>query len=364
MNLKDKDQQYMRRAITLARRAQGKTSPNPMVGCVIVKAGRVIAEGWHKVYGGDHAEVNALKKAGVRAKGATMYVTLEPCAHWGRTPPCVDAVMAAGIKRVVVAMADPNLLTNGKSFAKLRKAGIQTESGVLEAEAREMNKAFIKFITRNTPFVVAKTAQTIDGKIATRAGDSKWITAQGTRNIAKKKRDAFDVILAGVNTVLADDPCLCAPGKRIIKVIVDSKLRTPPKARIFEGSLPGQVIIATTTAASSAKKAALEKAGAEVLVCPARQGKVDLKALVKALARRKITSILIEGGAAVIGSAVKAGIVDEWHVYIAPKLLGDAGARSSVVGLDVAKVSKAVVFQLDHVEPVGPDLFLSYKVLS
>jgi len=363
MTMNDADQQYMRRAIRLAMRAAGKTSPNPLVGCVIVKAGRVIAGGWHKVCGGDHAEVDALKKAGARAKGATMYVTLEPCAHWGRTPPCAEAVIAAGIKKLVVAMTDPNPLTNGKSLQKIRRAGIDVVSGVLADEARAMNRPFIKYITRKMPYAVAKTAQTIDGRIAARGGDSKWITSEVTRTFSKNRRNNVDAILAGVNTVLADDPCLCAPGKRIVKVIVDSTLRTPVRARIFEESLPGQVVIATTPAAPSARRIALEKAGADILVCPARQHQVDLKFLFKALARRKITSILIEGGAAAIGSAFKAGLVDEWHVYIAPKILGDQNARASVIGLDITRVAKAVTLKLEHTEPIGPDLFLSYKVV-
>ena len=307
---------YMRRALMLAGKGRGAVSPNPMVGCVIVKAGRIIAEGWHKGYGGDHAEVEALKQAGIKAKGSVMYVTLEPCSHWGHTPPCVDAVLAAGIKKVVMAMTDPNRLTNGKSAAKLRDAGIDVVVGVCEADARAMNAPFIKYISTKTPFVVAKTAQTLDGRIATRSGDSKWITSETSRAFARGKRNDFDAILAGIGTVLADDPGLEAPAKAIKKIVLDSKLRIPVNARLFKGAQPGQVIIAVTGKASEARIRRLEKQGVRVILCPEKNGRVDLKALFKALAKMGIASILIEGGAAVIGSALKAGLLDELNVYI------------------------------------------------
>jgi diaminohydroxyphosphoribosylaminopyrimidine deaminase / 5-amino-6-(5-phosphoribosylamino)uracil reductase len=239
----DNDIKFMQRALLLAGRGQGRVSPNPMVGCVIVKQGKVIAEGWHKVYGADHAEVDALKKAGARAKGACMYVTLEPCSHWGKTPPCVDAVIAGGLTRVVVAMQDPDPRTNGRSIRKMRAHGIEVAAGVCEAEARELNAAFIKHVVKKMPYVTAKTAQTMDGKVGTLSGKVKWITSSMTRARSKARRAEFDAIMVGVSTVLADDPCLCAPGKAMKKIVVDSSLRTPLDARLFKGALPGSLLL-------------------------------------------------------------------------------------------------------------------------
>lgn len=352
------DASYMLQALELAEQGLGLTSPNPMVGCVIVKKGQVIAEGWHKVCGGDHAEVVALMRAGTRAKGATMYVTLEPCAHWGRTPPCVDAVLKAGIKRVVIAMKDPNPLVSGRSVAKLKKAGVEVVTGVCEEQSRRMNAAFIKYITTRLPYVTAKTAQTLDGRIATRMGDSKWITSGQARELARGRRNRFDAIMVGIKTVLCDDPSLNAPDKRIKKVIVDSRLSIPENAKLFNETISGQVIVACTRKAPAAKIRRLEQKGVEVLVCPQGGTGVDLPHLFKALAKKEIASILIEGGAALIGSALKAGLVDELNVYIAPRIMGDEKARPSVAGLLADKVSDALNFTLDGAELVGPDVCL------
>lgn len=356
------DEQFMRRALNLARKGAGRTSPNPMVGCVIVKGGKVIAEGWHQHCGGDHAEVATLRKAGAKARGATMYVTLEPCSHWGRTPPCVDAIVKAGIRKVVVAMVDPNPVNNGKSLERLGKAGVDVVAGVCIREAGELNAAFVKYIAKGMPYVVAKSAQTIDGKIATRSGDSKWITSKEARTFSKQKRNEFDAILAGIKTILADDPCLCAPNKRIIKVVLDSRLKTPLDARLLTTSEPGQVIVATTKKATSTSKKRLEGAGARVMVCPKRDGGVDLKWLFKELAKEGVASILIEGGASVIGSAFKAGLVDRWHVYLAPILIGDERARSAVVGLKTPKLKQALRFSLVVRKVIGGDFFIEAEV--
>ena len=357
------DIKFMQRALVLAMRGLGRTSPNPLVGCVIVKRGKVLAEGWHKGFGVDHAEVDALRKAGSRARGAIMYVTLEPCSHWGKTPPCVKAVLDAGIKRVVVAMKDPNPVNNGRSLQALGAKGVQVVCGVCEAKAKAMNAPFTKFITKKLPYVVAKTAQTLDGKIATRDGDSQWISSIEERRSSKKRREEFDAILVGINTVLLDDPRLNAPAKRLRKIILDSHLRIPENARLFKGTLPGQVIIATTKKAPITKVARLRKAGVEVMVCPAVKGRVNLKRLFKELAKRKIASILIEGGAAAVGAALKAGLVDKYRVYIAAKLLGDERARSSVVGLDIAKVAGARRFEIETIKRIGPDVFMELNVI-
>lgn len=355
--MKMTDLKYMERALLLAQKGEGHVAPNPMVGCVIVKAGRVIAEGWHKVYGGDHAEVIALKKAGSAAKGATMYVTLEPCAHWGRTPPCVDAVIAAGLRRVVLAMTDPNPKTNGQSVKKLRAAGVEVVSAIGEAAARRLNRRFIKYITSGMPYVVVKTAQTLDGRIATRTGDSRWVTADTTRDFAKQARDTFDAILVGINTVLADDPLLNAPSKSLVKIVMDSQARLSSKARLFLGSR-GKVIVAVTTKAPAARIAALRAKDVDVMVLPSKEGRVNIKSLFKGLAKQRISSILIEGGASVIGSALKAGLVDEMHVYVAPKLIGDKAAQSSVDGLGITRMRGAMSWHIEEIRSLDPDLLI------
>jgi diaminohydroxyphosphoribosylaminopyrimidine deaminase/5-amino-6-(5-phosphoribosylamino)uracil reductase len=273
----------------------------------------------------------------------------------------VEAILKAGIKKVVVAMTDPNPINNGKSLRILRSKGVKVVTGVCEGESRAMNAVFIKYITTGMPFVIAKTAQTLDGKIATGRGDSKWITAAATRAFAKKKRDEFDAILVGINTVLADDPQLNAPSRRLWKVVVDSKLRTPERAKVFAGAGPGQVVIATTKAAPKTRVLRLQKCGARVIICPAKNGRVDLRWLFKELAKIDIASILIEGGAAVIGSALKAKLVDRLHVYIAPKIAGDDRAKGAVAGLDMVKISQAFQVSLAQVQKIGSDLFLTFN---
>jgi diaminohydroxyphosphoribosylaminopyrimidine deaminase / 5-amino-6-(5-phosphoribosylamino)uracil reductase len=354
------DVKHMNRALALACRAAGRTSPNPMVGCVIVRRGRVIAEGWHKFCGGDHAEVDALKNAGARAKGADMYVTLEPCAHTGRTPPCVDAVIAAGIRRIIIAMKDPDPRTCGRSIKKLRSHGIEVVTGVGEEQAREINAAFIKYMTSGLPYVVAKSAQSMDGKVGTRSGRIRWITAPATRMAGRARRSGFDAIVVGVNTVLADDPALDAPGKRIVKVIVDTTLRIPLKARIFAGTVPGQVIAATTSRAKADKVAALWKLGTNVMVCPRGAGGVDLQALFKALAKNGLIRILIEGGPTLINAALKAKIVDRLHLYIAPKILGHV--RGAVAGVDAGAMLRQGALEVVSVEKTGSDIFMECDV--
>jgi len=351
------DERFMHRALALARRAEGRTSPNPMVGCVIVKKGRVVAEGWHKHCGGDHAEVDALKQAGDKARGAVMYVTLEPCAHWGRTPPCVDAVLKAGIGKVVVAMQDPDPRTNGVSLKKLRKNGVLVVTGVCAPEAGRMNAAFIKYVTAKMPHVTAKIAQTIDGKAGTRSGRVKWITAGATRLRARLRRNDFDAIVVGVDTVLADDPRLDAPGKSLVKVIVDSTLRTPPGARLLKGTRPGQVIAAVTRRAPDVRVSAFRARGACVMVCGARAGKVDLKALFKALAKNGLIRILIEGGPTLVNAALKEGLVDRIHAYIAPRLMRAAPA-DAVAGVDLGIWLGRRGFEIHEVTRIGQDIFI------
>lgn len=354
------DSDYMNKAYHLALKAKGETSPNPLVGAVIVKGNKIIAEGWHRRCGTDHAEVVALKKAGRRASGARMVVTLEPCHHYGRTPPCVDQIIKSGIKEVIIGMKDPNPLTNGKSIAKLRRAGIKTKAGVLQKELRAMNEAFIKYATKKMPFVAVKTAQSLNGKIATASGHSKWITSAATRKYARRIRNEFDAILVGINTVLRDDPKLSGSQKtkRLKKIVLDPSLKISPKACLFSGAKPSDVIIATTAKASLKKRTDLSKKGIHVIVSPQRGGAIDLKWLFKEFAKQEIISILVEGGAHVIGSVLKEKLADKMYCYIAPIIIGDQNALTSVVGIDTAKVDQAIPLKNITLMKIGKDILV------
>lgn len=353
----NKDHTYMQRALTLALRARGKTSPNPLVGCVIVKAGKIIAEGWHKRCGGDHAEVAALNKAGDKARGATMYVTLEPCSHWGRTPPCVDSILKAGIKRVVAAMVDPNPVNNGRSLKILKEHGVDVTLGIGEQGARIINRPFIKHITKKMPFIVAKIAQSRDGKTIP-GGRSRWITAPATRLWAKRKRNFFDAIMVGVNTLITDDPRLDAPGKSLKKIVVDSRLRVPEKARIFRITQPGDIIIATTRRAPQAKLCRMINRGVQVLIVDEKDGRVDLKRLFKELAKIGITSILIEGGAILVSQALMNKLVDKLHIYMAPKVLGKGKEKGGIDGRHIQRLARALKFEIMDIQKIGQDAFI------
>ncbi|MCL6635390.1 MAG: bifunctional diaminohydroxyphosphoribosylaminopyrimidine deaminase/5-amino-6-(5-phosphoribosylamino)uracil reductase RibD, partial [Peptococcaceae bacterium] len=340
------DRHYMRMALELAGRARGRTSPNPMVGAVVVKDGKVVGSGYHLRAGTPHAEVHALNEAGEKARGATLYVTLEPCCHYGRTGPCSEAVIGAGIARVVVAMTDPNPKVAGGGIKRLREAGIEVTLGVLEEEARELNEVFIKYITTGRPFVVAKAAMSLDGKIATRSGRSKWITGPEARAYGHQLRDWYDAIMVGIGTVLADDPSLTArlpggKGRDPVRVILDSRARIPLNAGVLTRRSGAPTIIAATAAAPQAKLAALRRAGARVLVV--NDGpRVDLAGLMKLLAEQEITSVLIEGGSGVHGSALAAGIVDKVAWFIAPRIIGGREAPGPVGGEGVDDPAGAV----------------------
>lgn len=355
------DQLFMTEALRLAVKGQGRTLPNPMVGAVVVRDGKAIASGWHQCYGGAHAEVLALRKAGAKAKGAWLYVTLEPCFHQGRTPPCVEAVIKSGIRRVIVAMKDPNPLTCGKSIRKLRQAGVQVKVGVLAAEARRLNEVFVTNMTAHRPFIVAKSAQTLDGKIATRSSvkASSWITSLKTRRAARKKRSYFDAIMVGINTVLVDDPALTAADAHypLKKIVVDSQLKISLKAKLFKDILPRQCIVATVNACSR-KVAQLRRQGVAVLICQAQQGRVDLNDLIAQLFELEIRHVLLEGGAHLVGAALEAGLVDKMHIYVAPKICGDVDALNSVVGLKPVGFEQAVTLENMSVEMMDPDIFI------
>ncbi len=358
------DIKFMRRALELARKGLGRTSPNPAVGAVIVRDGIVIAEGYHQKAGTPHAEIHALQVAGEKARGATLYVTLEPCCHYGRTAPCTEAIIAAGVSRVVAAMADPNPEVAGGGFNILRQEGIKVEVGLLETEARRLNEAFIKFTTTGQPWVTLKMALTLDGKIATRTGASRWITGSIARDKGHQLRDSHDAVLVGIGTVLADDPQLTTRlsvggGRDAVRVILDSRLRIPLTAKIINQFSLAPTLIATTTAAPETVRQQLIAKGVEVVVLPAKDGRVAWQPLLMALAQRKITSILVEGGAEINMTALVSGTVDRIVAFIAPKIFGGTAAPGPVGGLGVA--SPDLAWQLDklEIEPCGEDVMLS-----
>lgn len=326
MSFSAADSAYMAQALRLAQRGLYTTTPNPRVGCVLVKDGVVIGEGWHEKAGEPHAEVHALRAAGEAARGATAYVTLEPCAHFGRTPPCADALVEAGVARVVAAMTDPNPQVAGRGLERLRNAGIVAESGLMEAEAKELNIGFISRMTRGRPWLRLKVAASLDGKTALNNGVSQWITGPDARRDGHMWRARSCAMLTGIGTVRDDDPRLSVrdvPGlvdpRQPLRVVVDSRLETPLNARILEG---GKVLIAAAVD-DPQRRAALEYRGAEVVVTPDAQGKVDLAALLNELARRGINEVMAEAGWKLNGSLLREGCVDELLIYQAPILLGD-----------------------------------------
>ena len=356
------DEDYMREALRAAENARGRTSPNPLVGAVIVREGRIIATGWHREAGTPHAEIHALRMAGELAKGATLYVTLEPCAHYGRTGPCAKAVAEAGLARVVVALRDPNPKVAGKGLAILEEAGIEVKCGVLSREAARLNEAFLKWIETGLPFVALKTAMSLDGKIATFTGASQWITGEAARQRVHEYRDVYDGILAGIGTVLSDDPSLTTrleggAGKNPVRIIADSMARTPVQARLLtDGAAP--VLIAVTEAAPADRVEALKAAGAELIVAgPGPQ--VDMTLLMKALGERDITSVFVEGGGTVNFSLLKAGLVDKVYAFVAPKLIGGREAKTPVEGEGFAELSEAAELTRLEAETVGRDVLLT-----
>lgn len=340
------DKRYMRVALSLAGKAQGMTSPNPSVGAVIVRGGRIVGKGYHKRCGLPHAEPVALKDAGRAARGATMYVTLEPCDHFGRTPPCTDAIIGSGIKRVVIAMKDPNPFTDGRGIKKLRAHGIKTTLGVLRDEAAAINRPFIKCMTKKMPYVTVKLAQSIDGKIATRTGDSKWITSDDSRAFVQKLRRSADAVMVGVNTVIRDDPALLPrqvrrrPGKPV-RIVVDSRLRTPLDSRIMRSVRDAAVLIVTTDKVSARKAAAYVIKGASVLFAKSKGGMVDLKDMMRKIAKMRITDVLVEGGGELAAGLVDERLADRFIFFIAPKIIGGRSAVTSVEGRGIGMVKKA-----------------------
>jgi len=362
---------YMGQALSLARLALGQASPNPAVGAVVVKNDSVVGQGYTQPPGSSHAEVLALEQAGEEAQGGVMYVTLEPCCHYGRTPPCTRAIISAGITEVHMAMFDPNPSVSGRGKDELEREGIKIYLGEHEEEAKEINEAYIKFITTGIPLVTAKFAVSLDGKIATRKGDSRWISGREARKYVHNLRYTTDAIMAGVNTVLADDPHLttrCSGGrggtarKQPLRVIVDGKGRTPLTARVFNE--PGRTLLAWGRTATPEEKAAFAQAGAEVLESPTAEGLVDLEKLLRALGKREITSVLVEGGGILLGSLFDRGLVDKVIAFIAPIIIGGGEAKMAVAGKGVDKVVDSLRLERVGVEKFGDDFVVSGYVAA
>ncbi len=360
--MNDDEKLYMQRAIALARKGEGWTNPNPMVGAVIVKNGRIIGEGYHARCGQLHAERNAIASLRESAEGATLYVTLEPCCHYGKTPPCTEAILEQKISCVVIGSRDPNPRVSGKGAAILRQAGVTVVEDFMREECDRLNPVFFHYITTGTPYVVMKYAMTADGKIATRTGASQWITGQEAREEVHRMRHRYMGIMAGIGTVLADDPMLNARienGRNPIRIICDSHLRIPLESQICQSAKTIPTIVACACE-DEKKQAALEDKGIEVWHSPDAQGEVNLRALVKMLGEREIDSVMLEGGGILNDSALRAGIVQEVVVFLAPKLFGGEEARSPVRGIGVAKPGEAVPLKLQEVRQIGEDLKLTY----
>jgi diaminohydroxyphosphoribosylaminopyrimidine deaminase/5-amino-6-(5-phosphoribosylamino)uracil reductase len=357
------NEKYMKVAIAQARKAVGKVSPNPMVGAVVVKKGEILGRGYHHQAGSPHAEINALRKAGKKTKNADLYVNLEPCCHYGRTPPCVNAIIDSGVKKVIIGIRDPNPLVSGKGISRLNAAGIITHVGVLEEECTALNEIYIKYITKKIPFTILKIAATLDGRIATRSGDSRGITGQQSLRVVHALRSQSDAIMAGIGTVQADNPLLTTRlhgkrGKDPIRVIVDSSLKVSPRAKVFNPHSQAGVIIATTKNASERKKKQLDKAGAKVLTIDSENGRVGLKKLMIALGKLEISSLLIEGGTRLATAALEDGIVDKIVFFYAPKILGGRLAPGITAGEGVEYINRALKVSDLKVRRCGEDILV------
>jgi diaminohydroxyphosphoribosylaminopyrimidine deaminase/5-amino-6-(5-phosphoribosylamino)uracil reductase len=354
------DERWMKRALRLAEKGRGRTSPNPMVGAVLVKDGKVVGEGFHAKAGEAHAEIVALQQAGEGARGTILYLNLEPCTHHGKTPPCAPQVVEAGVKRVVIGMEDPNPLVKGKGIEMLRRAGLDVEVGILEKECRRLNEAFCKYILKKEPFVILKVAATLDGKMATRNGDSKWISGEASRRFVHKLRDQVDGVLVGIGTVLKDDPMLTARirgGRDPYRIILDSQLKIPEEAKVI-GSNPAKAIIASTELAPKDKIEKLEKRGVKILIFDSIGGKVNLRACLSKLGEIGMTNLLVEGGSQVNGSFLDEGLIDKLLLFLSPRLMGDHQALGIFGGEGVSNLQEAIALKEIKTKRVGEDIFL------
>lgn len=355
-------------ALRLAAKGRGTASPNPMVGAVVVKQGRIVGRGFHLRPGLPHAEILALRQAGSRAQGATLYVTLEPCCHLRkRTPPCVPDIIRSGIRRVVIAMTDPNPFVKGKGAAALRRAGLSVAVGVARPEAEELNRAYAHWITTKRPYVTLKAGMTLDGKIAAASGESKWITGKQSREEVHQLRGRMDAVLVGIGTVLADDPALTArtgpqlrklASRQPLRVVVDSSLRIPLMAKILSRQKQAKTLVATTDSADASRNQALRKRGVEVLPLPSLRGKVSLPALMRELGQRGVTALLLEGGGELHAAMLKAKLVQHVRLYVAPALLGGTDAKGVIGGKSPAHLASALRLHNVMTRSIGEDLVL------
>lgn len=358
----ENNQYYMKRVLELAAGGWGRTNPNPLVGALIVKNGEIIAEGYHEILGGAHAEVAAFKNARQEVRGGTLYVNLEPCSHYGRTPPCAEAVIKAGIAKVVIAMEDPNPKVCGRGVKLLRDAGIETVVGVLEGDARKLNEIFIKYVTQQKPFVILKAAMTLDGKIASATGDSKWISGESSRQQVHLLRDRVAAIMVGVDTVLADNPALTArpvgkAGKDPVRIIVDSKGKIPIDSRVIKDEAAG-TILATTSAIDAEKEKLLREKGVRLMKLDGPDGHVELEELLKQLYSLELDSVLLEGGGGLNAAALSAGIVDKAMIFIAPKIIGGRAAKTPVEGEGIGMMRDALRLEEVSVSRFEDDLLI------
>lgn len=357
-------EEYMKLALELAKKGIGKVHPNPMVGAVIVKDGKILGQGYHKKCGEGHAEVNAFKdaeKKNENVEGAEMYVTLEPCSHFGKTPPCADKIIEKKISKVFIGILDPNPLVAGRGVKKLKDAGIYVEYGILESECYKLNEVFMKYIVKKEPFVVMKTGMSLDGKIATYSGESKWITGEKSREDVHNLRNELTGIMVGINTVLKDNPqltCRVNGGRNPIRIIVDSTLKIPIDCKIVNTAKEVETIIATTDKANLDKINSLEDKGVKVIVVPSKNGKVNLKELMIALGNLKIDSILLEGGGTLNFSALEEGIVDKVKIYIAPKIIGGKDSKTPIEGKGIDNLKDAFKITNLSVSTIGEDILI------
>ena len=339
---------FMRAALAEAAKGIGRTSPNPAVGAVLVKSGRIVARGYHRRAGAPHAEVVAIRRAGARARGAELYTTLEPCNHYGRTPPCTSAILDAGVARVICALRDPNPIVNGRGIARLRRAGTPVVAGVLRAEAARLNRPYLKRVRTGLPWVTLKAAITLDGKIATSRGDSRWVSGGKSRADVHRLRDRVDAILVGSNTARLDNPRLTtrvgSKGRNAIRVVLDARLQLPLSLQLFRSPLAARTIVATAERPRTARAKRLLRRGIEVWPVPSRAGRLDLPAVLRRLSAEGVVHLLVEGGAEVFGAFIDQGLADELVVFIAPKLVG-SGGLSWTGRVDVKSMAEAIALE-------------------
>jgi diaminohydroxyphosphoribosylaminopyrimidine deaminase/5-amino-6-(5-phosphoribosylamino)uracil reductase len=366
-DVSERQHRFLSACLDLARLSEGETSPNPMVGAILVKGDRILGQGYHRRAGDPHAEVEALSSAGVEARGATLYVNLEPCVHHGRTPPCADALIEAGVARVIACMIDPDPRVNGRGFQKLAAAGIEVCHGMLRERALALNEKFVKFVTTGRPFVTLKAAMTLDGKIAPARGSSKWITSDAAREEAQRLRYAHDAVLVGVGTVIADNPQLTArwaSGKPLVRAILDSRLRTPSECRALGNEDGGCTLVYTLPdAPAAARRALLRRPGVEVVPIPSSGARVEFSGVLEDLGKRRIMSVLVEGGGQILGSALAAGEADRLALFIAPRILGNS-SLGVFDGLPSRDLAEAVPVMEWSCREIGSDMLIEGRLAS